>query len=448
MDYRENENRLLIDDIKEKCLWGIRVRYLIVGLALPLIVFSLVNKNPPGIYLGLVLFVGGYNALAHVLHSIKMKLDLWQVVVFRSVFQVFDVAATTLLIYITGWLESPYWFLYLVLIILSGFGMFSYYSLSVFLIASVSALFYLGLLWSAYTGFLPVYGPSFTLSPEELLRSIFNKAIFTTVSFFLFAGTIYYFSKLLSQHREELYKKNEQLLGALEELKDIDLLKDEFISTASHELRTPLSIVRENVSLIEDGVVGEVDAKQKKLLSVSRENIDRLAGILDNLLDISKIESRSLELNCQPTDISSIAKRAIELMADKANYKKISIEERLPEPLIARADADQILRVFINLIDNAVKYTQREGKIGVEVEDAGARIKASVRDNGPGIAEANLPRVFGRFVRFDIETKGSGLGLSICKGIIEMHHGKIWVESKSGQGSKFTFAIPKGEAND
>ena len=124
------------------------------------------------------------------------------------VFLAFDTLAITFLIYITGWVESPYWFLYLVLIVVSGFGMFSYYSLSVFIIALFSAVFYLVLLALAFLQIIPIYGASFNLSPRELLLVINNKAVFTTVSIFLFAATIYYFAKLLSQHRQELSQKN------------------------------------------------------------------------------------------------------------------------------------------------------------------------------------------------------------------------------------------------
>jgi signal transduction histidine kinase len=452
MDYEEKEKQVLINDIREKCLWGVSIRYIIVGAGLLLFAFSFFGQAHERAGLGLILFVAAYNLAAHLLHRIRKQFKLWQVILLRSVFQVADVIAITILIYVTGWVESPYWFLYLALIVISGFGMFTYYSLSVFLIATFSAVFYLGLLWSAYVGIIPVYGTGFTLSPQELLLSVFNKAIFTTVSFFLFAGTIYYFSKLLSRHRQELTQKNMQLLSALEEVKDVDSMKDEFISTASHELRTPLSVVRENISLIEDGVVGEVGAKQKKLLSTSRQNVDRLAKILDNLLDISKIESRSLDLNRRVVDICLIAGRAVEMLMERAQLKKISITAERPEKLMAWVDEDQILRVFINLIDNAIKYTARNGRIWVGVEDSGTRIKVHVRDNGMGIAKKDMSRVFDRFVRFDNAdswtSRGSGLGLSICKGIVEMHGGRIWVESKPGRGTKFIFALPKGESSE
>lgn len=449
MEYAQYENYLLIQDIKNKFSWAIGFRYVIAVLGFILIYFSLIGNAYIPLSLSLAVFVVAYNVFAHFFYALKKPYQLWQIISLAGTFQFLDILAVTFLIYITGWIESPYWFLYLVMIIVSGFGMFSYYSFAVFFIAFFSAIFYLGLLLSAYLGILPIYGPGFQLSPQELLLSIYNKAVFASVTFLLFATTIYYFSKLLNQQREELSQKTRKLLVALGKIKAVDRMKDEFVSIASHELRSPLSVVRENMSLIEDGVVGPIDPRQKKLLETSRLNIDRLAKILDNLLDISKIESHSLELHRQTTDMSQLASKAIELLKHKAEHKNISIETKLPEKVTAWIDPEQISRVYINLLDNAIKYTHRNGKILVGAESFENRVEAYVSDNGPGIARKDFPRVFERFVHADKENetliKGAGLGLSICKGIIEMHSGKIWIESPpagADKGAKFIFSLP------
>jgi signal transduction histidine kinase len=451
LDNQESESQLLIDDIKEKYFWGIQLRYLIVAVSLLPFILSFYNSIFAGVNIRLISFVAAYNFLAHLLYLFKKKYKLWQMIFIKSVFQLLDILAITLLIYTTGFMDSPYWFLYLVLIIVSGFGMFFYYSISVFLIAFFSVLFYLGMFWLAYNQILPIYAPNFNIPPAEFLNLISNKAIFAAASFFLFAATIYYFSKLLSEQRQALSQKNRQLLGALEEMKDVDHMKDEFVSIASHELRTPLSIVRENISLIEDGIVGPVEGKQLELLSTSIENVDRLSKIIDNLLDISKIDSHSLNLNRKRADVSRIARRAIEILKKKAGEKNIYLGIRWRDKAMALIDADQIYRVFLNLIDNAIKYTPNNGKVWVIVEDSGFEVKSYVCDNGPGIAAGDLPKVFERFMRFSSTDKafisGTGLGLSICKGIIEMHRGQITVESEIGVGTKFIFVLPKGEKN-
>lgn len=447
MAHFRHENQLLIQDIKLKFLWATGFRYGLVVLGSVLIYFALTTNAYVPLSLILVAFVAVYNLAATIIYIFKKQYQLWQIMFLAWIFQLLDLSAITFLIYITGWLESPYWFLYLAMIIVSGFGLFSYYSFSVFVIAFFSAVFYLGLLLSAYLRILPIYGPDFQLSPQELLLSIYNKAVFASIAFFLLAATIYYFSKLLNRQREELSEKTRKLLVALSKMKAVDRMKDEFVSTASHELRSPLSVVRENLSLIEDGIVGAVDPRQKKLLETSRTNIDRLANILDNLLDISKIESHSLELHRETTDVSQLAAKAVELLNNKAEHKHISIETKLPEKAAAWVDAEQILRVFINLLDNAIKYTDPNGKITVGTEIFENRVEAYVSDNGKGIARSDFLRVFERFVHIDKDhetlTKGAGLGLSICKGIVEMHGGKIWFESELGRGSKFIFSVPK-----
>jgi len=448
---QEDESQLLAKDIKEKYFWAVELRYLIAAVSLIPFILSFYSSAFSGVNVKLISLVLGYNLFAHFLYLFRKKYSLWQMILIRSIFQFLDILAITFLIYITGWTDSPYWFLYLVLIVISGFGMFSYYSISVLLIAFFCVLFYLGVFLLAYNHVLPVYRPDFNISPTEFLSLLLNKAIFAVVSFFLFAAAIYYFSKLLGEQRKALSGKNRELLMALEEMKDVDQMKDEFVSTASHELRTPLSIIRENISLIKDGVVGSIEGKQKELLTTSIENVDRLSKIIDNLLDISRIDSRSLELNCKPADISEIAGRAVEILTKKAADKDIHFNLRLAENAIALIDPDQILRVFINLIDNAVKYTPRDGKVWVIVEDGPNFIKSYVCDNGPGIAKENLSKVFARFMRFQSPDKafisGTGLGLSICKGIVEMHKGSIIVESEIGAGTRFIFTLPKGVKN-
>ncbi|MDD5383142.1 MAG: ATP-binding protein [Candidatus Margulisbacteria bacterium] len=446
----QNERNLLVGDIRDKFFWGIRIRYVLVILGLALLFYAWVWNLDGGLSLWLILFVGAYNLLAHLIYSGKKHFELWQITSISSLFLLFDILAVTFLIYITGWVESPYWFLYLVLIIVSGFGLFSYFSFTVFVIAFFSAIFYLSLLLLAYTGAIPVYAPGFTLSPQELLRSIFNKAVFTTISFFLFAATIYYFSKLLNQHRAELSKKNRQLLEAMEELKSVSQMKDEFVSTASHELRTPLSVIRENISLIIDGIVGEINEKQNKLLLSSQSSLDRLTSIIENLLDLSKIQSRSLVVRRQRVDMCELVRKAAGFLKSKADEKNITIDCYQPEQVEAWADYDLMLRVFTNLIDNAIKYSHPNGQVRVGVEVEGTQVKCFVSDDGIGIAENDMPKVFARFTMIGDknEAKGAGLGLSITKGVVEMQGGRMWVESKLGKGSKFIFTIPKGEVNE
>ncbi|MFA5839428.1 MAG: ATP-binding protein [Candidatus Margulisiibacteriota bacterium] len=441
------EQQLVIQDIKTKFSWSIIIRYVVAIISAILLFVSGYSGSISGTGIYLILYLFSYNIFANLIVFFKKHFSLLQIVVLGWLFQLLDLVSITFLIYITGWLESPYWFLYLVLIILSGFGVFSYYSISVLIIAFISTCFYLGLLFAAYFKFLPVYGPDFRLTPQELLLSIYNKAVFASIAFFLLAITIYYFSKLLNQQREELTARNLKLTVALEKMKDVDRLKDEFVATASHELRTPLSVIRENVALIKDGITGSVNEKQLQLLISTHANIDRLAGILNNLLDVSKIESHLFNLNRQPCDLCQIAKCSIDFMTINAQKKNITLKLTCPQKSINLIDQEQISRVFINLIDNAIKYSPDNTVINISIEDNPTQSQVSIEDQSNGIASEDLPKLFERFVHIRKDTnaaaEGSGLGLSICKGIIELHGGKIWAESKLGVGNKFIFTLPK-----
>lgn len=244
----------------------------------------------------------------------------------------------------------------------------------------------------------------------------------------------------LDNYTRELEKKNE-------ELKKLDQLKSDFISTVSHELRTPLSITKEGICLVLDNIPGEINEKQKKILSTSKDNIDRLARIINSLLDISKIEAGKVELKCESSNLAELINKVILSFEPAARQKGLELKTGLEQKEIRlRVDSDKIIQVFTNLIGNSLKFTEK-GRIEVRAADLGDRVECSVSDTGIGIAQENLPKVFEKFQQFNRVAgpgeKGTGLGLSIVKGIIELHKGTIRVESEIGKGTKFTFVIPK-----
>lgn len=243
---------------------------------------------------------------------------------------------------------------------------------------------------------------------------------------------------------EELEKKNRELLK-------LDTLKTEFVSVVSHELRTPLSIIKEGVSLVLDGVIGEINPTQNKILTTSRDNIDRLARIINSLLDISKIESGKVELKKKSVDLRALIKNVVSLFETKAREKGLEIKADLPPvgELNLYIDEDRIIQAFTNLIGNSLKFTEK-GHIGISLVDKGKEFEFTVSDTGIGISAEDLPKVFKKFMQFGRVAgngeKGTGLGLSIAKGLIELHNGSIRVESESGKGSKFIFTLPKQQA--
>ena|GEM_PF-995590 len=245
---------------------------------------------------------------------------------------------------------------------------------------------------------------------------------------------------VIKKYQHELEKKNK-------DLEQLDQLKSDFISIVSHELRTPLAITKEGISLVLDGVTGKINVKQKKILKLSKDSMDRLARLINDLLDISKIESGRVQLLRKPTDLVKLAEKVLGNFTLKAREKKLklALDAKTPE-IVVNIDEDRIVQVFVNLVGNALKFTET-GSIEVSLEDKGDEVKCIVADTGRGIAEKDLPKVFDKFMQFGRTAgggeKGTGLGLSIAKGLIELHNGKMWVESELGKGTRFCFIIPR-----
>ena len=230
--------------------------------------------------------------------------------------------------------------------------------------------------------------------------------------------------------------------------KEIDKMKSEFISIVSHELRTPLTSIKNAVSIILGGTAGEVTQNQERFLSMVLRNIDRLAGIINDLLDLSKLEAGKVEMRFQEVDLNEPLDVVISSLRLQAEKKSIIITKEIPVGLPkVYGDKDKIEQIFINLINNAIKFTPEKGHIHVSArlvhEDF---IEVCVEDTGIGIPEEKLDKVFDRFHQISEsltrETGGTGLGLPIVKGIVEGHKGSIRVESKVGKGSGFIFTLP------
>jgi len=237
-----------------------------------------------------------------------------------------------------------------------------------------------------------------------------------------------------------------------EEIKRTDRIRSDFISMVSHELRTPLSITKEGISLILDKVAGEINEEQKGILGTAKNNIDRLTGIIDELLDISKIEAGKVKLKKESVDMASLIRQAASSFELSLKEKDLELRVNIPEQQVdAYVDPDKISQCFTNLVGNALKFTDR-GHIEVSLQEKEKEIECVVTDTGCGIAGEDLTRVFDKFQQFGrlsgAGEKGTGLGLSITKGIIELHGGRIRVESELGRGTKFSFNLPKYTAEE
>jgi two-component system sensor histidine kinase GlrK len=230
-------------------------------------------------------------------------------------------------------------------------------------------------------------------------------------------------------------------------LKDLDKMKSDFFSSMSHELRTPLTSIKEGVSLLRDGVGGELMEKQKRLLAILAMETDRLIALVNSLLDLSKMEAGMMTYSFEQGDLVSLIDRAIMEIGPIVESKKMSIEARSSKSLPRiKMDRERILQALRNLIGNAVKFTPEGGRVKVSAQLVNRSVEVSIEDTGPGIPAENLSTIFDKFRQATATgsylIRGTGLGLAIVKHIISSHGGKIWVESKLGHGSTFIFVLP------
>lgn len=232
--------------------------------------------------------------------------------------------------------------------------------------------------------------------------------------------------------------------------KEVDRLKTEFISITSHELRTPLATIKNTITLLLNSATGPINDNQRKFLDMARRNIDRLAALINNLLDLSKIESGKMELTRSEVDINAIAEEVTAAFSSLAKDKKVELKAELDNGLTRiSADKDKIFQVVNNLISNALKFTQPQGSVTIRTSVYASDknyVQVSIRDTGIGIDKKDFDKLFQRFQQLDSalsrKTTGTGLGLVISKQIIELHGGKIWVDSEPGKGSIFSFILP------
>jgi two-component system sensor histidine kinase GlrK len=232
-----------------------------------------------------------------------------------------------------------------------------------------------------------------------------------------------------------------------ERLKELDRMKSDFYAAMSHELRTPLTSIKEGTGLLLDGVGGETTEKQRKLLAILAEESNRLIGVVNSLLDLSKIEAGMMTYRFEAASVDPLIRQAIAEITPLAEAKQIRLESALEASLpTARLDRERILQVLRNLVGNAVKFTPKGGYVRVAARRANGKLEVSVKDSGPGIPAESLTTIFDKFRQGNHNggpaRQGTGLGLAIAKNVIASHGGKIWAESELGQGSTFIFSLP------
>ncbi len=257
----------------------------------------------------------------------------------------------------------------------------------------------------------------------------------------------------LKQAHDELEKKVEErtmeLKIANEQLKKHERMETEFVMTIAHELRTPMTILKNIISNILAGVTGRTSKKQRENLEIANNEMNRLAKIINDFLDISKIEAGKINLKPTRIVIQSVVANTVKFLTPLADDKSIELKTLMPEEeLFVNADPDKLAQVLNNLVENAVKFTPDcGGRIVIRVKDLDTEIEVDIEDNGRGIEADDIGRVFNRFVQVEKYIgpgeHGTGLGLSITKELVELHGGQIWVENAPTGGANFCFVLPR-----
>lgn len=235
------------------------------------------------------------------------------------------------------------------------------------------------------------------------------------------------------------------ILKNITSFKELDLAKTNFIATISHELKTPISSIKMSIKLLGDERVGPVTPAQRELVQSIDEDSDRLLKITKELLDLSQVESGNIHLTTSPVAAREIVDYALKSVRNPAQQKNVTLSVNVPDTLpLVRADLEKSAWVLVNLLSNAVRYSPTDRTVTINVRDDAAVVAFSVRDGGKGISPEFQTRIFDKYFQTpNSEKTGSGLGLAISKEFITEQGGAIWVDSTLGEGSTFTFTLPK-----
>lgn len=236
------------------------------------------------------------------------------------------------------------------------------------------------------------------------------------------------------------------LTSDISDRKAIERMKDEFISVVSHELRTPLTSMHSALKILSTGRLGLLSQDGQQMLEIADENTERLVRLVNSVLDLQRIESGDITMEKRLCDAASLIVQAIEAMQPMAQQQGIRLLLDQPSALKIWADADYMLQALTNLMSNAIKFSQAGSQVSIAVEAQAGQTLFRIRDQGPGIPAEKLESIFERFQQVDSSDArrkgGTGLGLTICREIIEQHGGRIWAESELGHGSTFCFTVP------
>lgn len=238
------------------------------------------------------------------------------------------------------------------------------------------------------------------------------------------------------------------VLNDITKQKELEDMKTQFLSNVTHELRNPIGAIKQSIAVILEGTAGDLSAPQEKFLSNAKRNLDRLSALIDDILDLSKLEAKEVKIKLKQSSIADIVNEVCETLFTWAKNKDINLVKNIPDNLPEiNIDPDRIIQILINIISNAIKFTPKDGTITIDAElfDKKNQIAVNIGDTGVGIPKEDLPKIFGKFQqaknRSAGDKSGTGLGLTIAQELVRLHGGEITVESEEGAGTTFTFTL-------
>jgi len=355
-----------------------------------------------------------------------------------------SVISLTVILHFFGRINGPFFILYLLTVMESALNLNAFFPnivVGIAVVATVAEFIYL-------------------VGIQEISFSLYTslQLVIRIVSlFFMRAYGVSLAQRIISEAQEreklekaaaELASATQQIQEANEKLEYVDKLKDEFVSLASHELRTPMTAIKSYVWLILNNKAGPLEDKAREYLNRVYISTERLIRLVNEMLNISRIESGKVKLNLESVDMKQLVGDIQKEFQPKAQELGLTWSAEIPESLPhLTIDSEKIHQVFENLIDNALKYTPKGGSVRIRCVPGTEHIEFSVTDTGKGIHPDDMPKLFSKFGRLEgsyitITGSGSGLGLYISKQYVELHRGKIWAYSDLAKGSTFVFTLP------
>ncbi|MFH1390560.1 MAG: HAMP domain-containing sensor histidine kinase [Candidatus Margulisiibacteriota bacterium] len=410
-------------------LWFVQLRWAaIFFMMLIVLTLFLFNRNHQIFFLSFVVigFAAGYNITFPAL--VKRFPAFSENILFTYLRASADILVVTILVHFTGGIESPFTFFYL--LEFAAISIYSLETIAFFLSGQAALLYWINCALEAYSII-----PHFRMveTPGTLY---YNLSYITSKSLALFFSSlliIYIVSYLARKLREKQHQ-----------VETLSVAQADFMHMVMHETKTPLTSILGYTDLLINKSPAE---NQREPLAVIKRQAKRILNMVNDLLSLARIESGKIKLNKVDSDLRDIAERAIEEVDPLVRTSEISIVKEFESSLpLVQIDEDRLHEVFINLLSNAIKFSNKGGKIFVSISLNGQELTVAVRDEGLGVEKKDLPLIFDKFYRASKESaerKGTGLGLALCRSVVELHGGRIWVASAGpGHGSVFYFALP------